>query len=262
MRSFITSLFMVLTLTATCQAEVLLADNLPEDLAARAEQLKRIPPPDFTRFKDVRKKKKAFFDYFAPLVRQANAEVLAERSRLLKLEKIWKQQGRLSAEQVSALCLLAEKYKASCDKGVSQRLFDQLKIRIDAVPPSLVLAQAANESAWGTSRFARLANNYFGIWCFKPNCGLVPSRRNKGSRHQVRKFDHPLEAVRSYLYNINVGHAYEDIRALRARLRKSGKPVTGYALAEGLIRYSERGPAYVKEIRSMIRYNRLDALDG
>ncbi|MDX8381543.1 MAG: glucosaminidase domain-containing protein, partial [Ghiorsea sp.] len=127
--------------------------------------------------------------------------------------------------------------------------------RVDTVPLELVLSQAANESAWGTSRFARKANNLFGQWCFTKGCGLVPSRRNAGSTHEVAAFKSPQLSVRSYLRNLNTGRVYKDLRTIRAQKRAQGKTATAFELAEGLNKYSERGQAYVKEIRSMIKYN-------
>jgi Bax protein len=127
--------------------------------------------------------------------------------------------------------------------------------RVDTVPLELVLSQAANESAWGTSRFARKANNLFGQWCFSKGCGLVPARRNAGSTHEVAAFKSPQLSVRSYLRNLNTGRVYKDLRNIRAAKRAEGKQATAYEIAAGLSKYSERGQAYVKEIRAMIKYN-------
>jgi len=131
----------------------------------------------------------------------------------------------------------------------------QLLKRVDTVPMKLVLSQAANESAWGTSRFARQANNLFGQWCFTKGCGIVPSRRNAGATHEVAAFTSPQLSVRSYMHNINTGRVYQDLRNIRAQQRAQGKTATALQLAEGLSKYSERGQAYVKEIKSMISYN-------
>ena len=105
-------------------------------------------------------------------------------------------------------------------------------------------------------------NNLFGQWCYKAGCGIVPKRRGEGQVHEVASFESVDAAVASYLRNINKHRAYAELRAARAALRAANQPVTGNALANHLLRYSERGMDYVKEIQSMIRINKLAALDG
>ena len=129
-------------------------------------------------------------------------------------------------------------------------------VRVDTVPASLVLAQAANESAWGTSRFARRANNFFGVWCFTPGCGITPNRRDAGKTHEVRRYKSVQASVNHYIRMINTNNAYRELREIRAELRDENR-VNGLGLADGLLRYSERGPAYVRELKQMIRYNNL-----
>ena len=126
------------------------------------------------------------------------------------------------------------------------------------IPNSLALVQAANESAWGTSRFARDANNYFGQWCFTRGCGLIPANRIEGAHHEVQRFSSPKESVASYLNNLNTHNAYAQLRSIRSNAVKNGEPITGYLLAAGLGKYSERGEAYIEEIRTMIRVNHLE----
>jgi len=100
---------------------------------------------------------------------------------------------------------------------------------VDTIPPSLALAQAANESAWGTSRFARQAHNYYGQWCFEKGCGIVPDRRDANKSHEVAAFDSPRESVARYLHNLNSNSAYKSLRDIRSRLKAANKPVTGIA---------------------------------
>ncbi len=130
-----------------------------------------------------------------------------------------------------------------------------LKRRVDAVPVDLVLVQAANESAWGTSRFAREGNNLFGQWCFRPGCGMVPEGRPDGATYEVAAFDSINESIRSYLNNLNTGRVYGDLRKIRAQCRNEGRDPQATELAKGLKSYSERGMAYVTEIRAMLRHN-------
>ncbi len=124
------------------------------------------------------------------------------------------------------------------------------------------MAQAANESAWGTSRFAQQGNNLFGIWLFGEGAGLVPEQRPEGATYRVRVFGSLSASVAGYMHNLNRGHAYGKLRRLRARMRRTHQPLDGEVLAQGLLRYSERGAAYVAEIQAMIRHNQLRAVDG
>jgi Bax protein len=128
---------------------------------------------------------------------------------------------------------------------------------VDTIPASLVLAQAANESAWGTSRFARQGKNVFGIWCFRDGCGKVPNARAPGKRHEVASFDSVQDGVSYYLLLLNTHPAYAQLRSLRDEKRRVDEKPTGATLAEGLLRYSERGGAYVRELQAMIRVNQL-----
>jgi Bax protein len=137
----------------------------------------------------------------------------------------------------------------------------QLLVNVDVLPPSLVLSQAANESAWGTSRFAKLGNNYFGQWCFEHGCGLVPKKRDSDKAHEVAAFNSPKESLESYMQNLNSHPAYQPLRNIRAQLRREKQAVTGMALAAGLTSYSERGQEYIAELRAMIKFNKLSKYD-
>lgn len=211
--------------------------------------------PDFAAYTDVKMKKHKFFSFLQPLVTQANNKVLAERAKVLR----WQKDGIDNDEQ-SQLNALLKKYRVKAEPLAQQ--LEQLNQRINVIPPSLVLAQAANESAWGTSRFARKANNLFGQWCFSKGCGIVPASRNSGANHEVAAFDSPYESVASYIRNLNSHPSYATLRELRNQQLSEQNFATGNVIAGGLLKYSERGEEYVKEIRAMIRHNKLEALDG
>lgn len=200
--------------------------------------------PDFASMKDVKQKKKAFFDYMYPLILAENKKVLVERSIV---------ENNKSSSKLTKIC---EKYSKKCENIDAAKRQDLLT-RIDVIPPSLAMAQGANESAWGTSRFAKKGNNYFGQWCYKKGCGIVPAKRDKGTRHEVRKFSNPQQSIGAYIFNLNTGRVYSLIRKQRVAARAKSTNPTGYDLATGLVKYSQRGNAYVKEIRSMISYNKL-----
>lgn len=206
--------------------------------------------PDFAAIRDVKTKKKAFFDYIVPIIELVNREVQVERKFIEKLHN-----RPQSGHNADKLAQLAKKYDVLLDEPFEQ-IKIQLMLKIDTLPTALVAMQAANESAWGTSRFALDANNLFGQWCFTKGCGLVPSGRPEGKTYEVRKFKHPLDSVRSYFHNINSGWAYEDLRQMRAQLRQTNEELDPHQLAEGLIAYSTRREHYVAEIQQMIRVNK------
>jgi Bax protein len=216
------------------------------------------PIPDFTIYDNVKDKKIAFFDYMLPLVREQNSRIKNQRERLLELQHL--SMPEFSKSQEDLVIELIQEYRIKSNE-VSTNEIKELMLRVDEVPASLALAQAAMESAWGTSRFAVQANNLFGQWCYTEGCGLVPLRRDTGSSHEVEKFRSVSDAVSSYMRNINSHRAYTDLRNARAQLRESGDVVTGYKLAEGLIDYSELREAYVEEIQAVIRINKLAQYD-
>ena len=137
----------------------------------------------------------------------------------------------------------------------------RLMIQVDIIPPSLALAQAAEESGWGTSRFTAEGNAFFGQWDFSGN-GMTPKQQRKElGDYGLARFDSPLASVEGYMKNINTTGAYEKLRLLRANLRKNNKKITGMELAGTLDKYSERGQAYIDGLRDMISYNKLQDVD-
>ena len=225
----------------------------------RALRMDDSPLPDFSQYTDVKAKKQAFFDYLQPIVAANNQRILDDRARLGALADT--SDEALSRRDRRFLDGLVDRYEVdTASSSEDQRA--ELMVRLDTVPMSLALTQAAMESAWGTSRFAREGNNLFGQWCYQAGCGIVPKRRGEGQVHEVASFDNIDAAVASYLRNINSHRAYADLRAARADLRAANQPVTGNAMANHLLRYSERGLDYVEEIQSMIRVNKLAVLDG
>lgn len=213
--------------------------------------------PNFDDYAAGDARKAAFFAYMVPLVEQENAAILSSRERLLAIQE----HGAPGWAERRWLLQLAERYELEEFDPTEAADRAQLIKRLDVVPPSIALAQAANESAWGTSRFARLGNNYFGQWCFVAGCGLVPEARNAGASHEVAAFASVRESVRRYMNNINTHPAYADLRSRRASLRNEGNSISGLALAPTLIRYSERGQEYVNELQAMIRGNDLQQYD-
>ncbi|MFL1404346.1 glucosaminidase domain-containing protein [Marinobacter sp. M1N3S26] len=210
------------------------------------------PLPDFHLYQDVTEKKAAFFSYLYSRTLLVNSRILLQRQHLLDLQV----KETLSENDIEWLAKQAERLRVDQETG-SDEMFRRLLRRLDTIPPSLVLAQAANESAWGTSRFARQGNNLFGQWCFSPGCGLVPLSRPEGANYEVARFRSAYHSVRAYVQNLNRHPAYHELRVLREKAHQSGGYPTGSELAAGLGDYSERGHEYIRELRSMIRYNNL-----
>lgn len=212
--------------------------------------------PHFSAFQDSDKKKSAFFSFLYPRVVLANAQVLALRKHLLALA----QKKTLSDRDQAWLERQAKRLNVPGSVG-SDRQIGILKRRLDIVPPSLVLAQAANESGWGSSRFAQKGNNLFGQWCFDAGCGLVPRARDQGANHEVASFGDPYQSIRSYIANLNRNASYTALRKKRQMMRRHNQFPSGLVLAEELNNYSEKGSRYVRQIRFLIRHNDLEAYD-
>ena len=211
--------------------------------------------PDFRNLTEVDERKAAFFGFLRPIVEDRNREIRADRQRLLEIASKHTAEGRISLLDKLWLESLARRFRVDWEALSTAEAIAELKLRVDIVPTPLVLVQAAKESGWGMSRFAREANNLFGQWCYREGCGLVPARRTAGASHEVRLFDSVGDAVDAYLRNINTGKAYARLRQIRANLRAQGKKLTGAALADGLLYYSQRRQKYVEEVKSMLRHN-------
>lgn len=213
------------------------------------------PLPDFNLISNITDRKRAFFNYLRPYVKRENARLRSLREQLLDIQQKKQKRMRVSLEEYAFLYSLYDEFRMDVAE-TDQTMLQELLKRVDIIPDTLVLMQAANESAWGTSRFAVEGYNFFGQWCFREGCGLVPQSRTEGQNHEVAKFSGPGASIKSYFYNLNTFHTYDTLRTIRARLRSEGKPVRGEALAAGLGAYSERGHEYIAEISGMIRFNR------
>ena len=213
-------------------------------------------PPDLLDVSSVATKKRLFVQSVLPIILRVNEEIIAARWRVERLAEKLQWDGALSAADRQWLIVAAERY------GTAPFDMPALLKRMDIVPPSLALAQAAEETGWGTSRFAREGNALFGQYTYKPAKGMLPERRDADRRHRVRSHDDLLSAARSYVHNLNSHWAYDDFRDRRALLRRAGGAIDGYTLAGQLGQYSVRGAAYVETIRAIMRQNRLQDFDG
>lgn len=257
-------LWALLAMVALAVALLFLGRDRPQpepEIPLTAELPDVGPLPDFAAIDDVQAMKSAFFDYLLPVVEAQNNWILDNRSYLMELRHRLEAGRHLQDTDRIRLEVLAERYRVVLSEQVDAADIAALLTRVDVIPPSLALAQAASESGWGRSRFAREANNLFGEWCYREGCGLVPSRRIEGAQHEVAAFDAVPDAVDSYFRNLNTHPAYASLRQLRAEAREEHDVLLGIHLVPGLEYYSERRGAYLEELRAMIRINKLLELD-
>lgn len=215
--------------------------------------------PKYLGHLDVPNKKQTFFRTLIPSIIIALKEVETERDRLLALvqkisfqpmmtlsEKQTYWQNTLDSDEIEFLRNTAKKYRSN---EVSELLR-----KVKGYPVSLILAQGAIESSWGTSRFVVQGNNVFGVWTWGER-GIVPSARDEGKTHKVAVYDSILDSVRGYILNLNRHYAYNDLRKYRETTSDS------LVLAEGLWAYSERRKEYVNDVKDVIESNNLQYFD-
>jgi len=236
------------------QTDVSLATPASEIAAPEVQVVKNLP--DFSSIRSIEERKSSFFAFLRPIVEAENRRVLAQRKRLLSTYSHHRRSGSLSAEDREWLDGLLKEYKLKGRRIESEETWKTLIARVDIVPVELALVQAAKETGWGTSRFARLGNNMFGQWCFSGKRGIVPQQRPEGAVHRVAVFGSVNESVRSYIRNINTHPAYVEFRRLRAGQRLASLTPSGHALAAGLANYSSQRHQYVAEIRDLLRINK------
>lgn len=214
--------------------------------------------PEFKAISDIPERKQAFFEYLYPIVVLQNNQILEQRAELERLNAHFIESS-LSDKEQDWILSLSSLYGLKEIDAVSNDLFPKLLNRVDYIPPDLALSQAAIESAWGTSRFATKANNYYGQWCYTKGCGLVPKQRSKHHNHEVKKFRSVDQAIYSYLNNLNSNSAYTKVRDIRKKMRNNNKKYSGHELATGLINYSEERAEYIHKVKSLIKYNGLES---
>jgi uncharacterized FlgJ-related protein len=205
----------------------------------------------------IKDKKNVFFRLAGPGILIENEKITADRKQLLNTIKNNKTNNN------QWLLKLAKKYKVISEESrtFEKTDLDTLKNRVDIIPLSLALAQAAEESGWGTSRFAIQGNSLFGQWDFSGN-GIKPKNQRKElGNYGIARFDTPQQSVEAYILNLNTHRAYQKLRDKRAGIRANNIKPTGWELAKTLDKYSERGTQYVESLHGIMRYNKLMAAD-
>lgn len=245
---------------------VLNVDIEPQQVEPTFDELTDAPElpsdiPDFASIRDVSEKKASFFAFLNPYIDSVNQQILLQRRGLFSLQEKISNGATLNRAEMSLLTELRVEYELEDEVLTTSEVLNRLLNRVDIIPSSLALAQAANESAWGTSRFAREGKNFFGQWCYTEGCGIIPARRLAGASHEVRRFDSVFDSVEAYIMNLNTFPNYQQLRDIRQQVRQSGRTIDGISLSEGLDSYSSRGDEYIFELQSMIYSNNLLTLD-
>ena len=208
-------------------------------------------PREIKKIENTKKRKEFFIQIVLPLILQENNNIKLDRKRLFSiinksnnsnLEKKW----------------LDKKFK---QYGIPSKDLSILKIRMDEVPVSLALAQAAKETGWGTSRFAQEGNALFGQWTWSGE-GLKPKEAEENKGHKVMKFNVLQASVRAYQRNLNTHSTYKEFRLARAKLRDAEKPLDSIILSEYLNEYAETGKKYVEILQQIIDQNNLKDFDN
>ena len=228
---------------------------IPKVVKVIEQPLHDVILPNFASIRDVKEKKKQFFAFIKPAILAENESILTLRNEVERLIAQLTLEQPFTEQEHTFVADLSKQYRVSKKFSLLRQLYE-LQLKVDVIPPALILVQAANESAWGTSRFARIGLNFFGVWCYKKGCGMVPSGRNVGAKHEVAAYSSVKQGVSRYLKNINTNSAYMVFRTIRGQLREQDQPLSPEILATGLIPYSERGTDYVLELTEMIRHNR------
>ena len=207
-------------------------------------------PNEIKNIGNTKKRKDMFIKIVLPLIVKENNKIRVDRKRLFTIlnknsntdiEKKW----------------LEKKYK---QYGVRKNDLSTLKVRMDEIPVSLAIAQAAKETGWGTSRFALKGNALFGQWTWSGE-GLKPKNADKGKDHKVMKFHSLQLSVRAYLRNLNTHSTYKNLRKARTELRNQNKSLDSLILSKYLDKYAETGSQYVEVLQKIIEQNNLKDFD-
>ena len=207
-------------------------------------------PNEMKMIESTQKRKNLFIQIILPLIIEENNRIKLNRKKLFS---ILNKNHNSNAEKK----WLNEKFK---QYGVLNKDLSTLKVRMDTVPVSLAIAQAAKETGWGTSRFALEGNALFGQWTWSGE-GIKPADADHDTSHKVMKFKILKSSIRAYQRNLNTHSGYKEFRMARAALRDNRRNLDGLILATYLNKYAETGTEYVKIIKQIIKQNNLTDFD-
>lgn len=216
-------------------------DKITSNIAVPAIYLATLPN-DFAKDLTIAEKKELFMQAILPLILEANNEISQERAMLISLKEIIENQGNLLESQKQWLENLAEKYRL---KNFSYDKLEELLIRVDEIPVSMALAQAAEETGWGRSYAARIKNATHGV--------TLPSG--------VKAYESLAISVKAYMRNLNANPAYKKMRTIRYNLGSQDKNLCGVKMMDGLYYYSELHHTYIKKVKRHIEHHNLERFD-
>jgi len=244
------------TISLNAETTLNLFDDLGYDLKGVRAGQKVKPiyltklPKDLKTLGDTKQKRDLFIKIILPLILDENKKITEDRKKLFKIlgknfntagERVW----------------LKRRFK---EYKIADQDLAQLKMRMDIIPVSIALAQAANESGWGTSRFALEGNALFGQWTWSKK-GLSPKNKDPNQSHKILQFQILKASVKAYKNNLNTHNAYKEFREVRAQLRQEDKQITGLDLTKYLKNYASIGEKYVKILEDIITNNSLTDFD-
>ena len=228
--------------------------NYSLDVVRKTKKVKPIRlsllPNEIKKIENTKKRKSLFIKIILPLILEENNRILLDRKRLFSILN----KNKNSKKEINWLNLKFKQY------GVLNKDIPTLKVRMDIVPVSLALAQAAKETGWGTSRFALEGNALFGQWTWSGD-GIKPAGAEDNTKHKVMKFKVLKASIRAYQRNLNTHSSYKNFRQLRAQLRDDNQKLDSVILADQLDNYAETGKEYTKILKQIIQQNSLKDFD-
>lgn len=213
-------------------------------------------PSEYYKIKNTQKAKEYFSEYIYKLTKKENLKILEERSFVKKLLSTSEIQTTINEKQLKRLSELQKRYRVKKLYNLKSYL-----MKIDVIPPSMSIAQAAVESAWGKSRFTKKANNIFGHWTYNAKNGIIPKRRAAGSKHFIRVFKNLQDSLRAYMLNLNRHTAYKSFQKKRYQSRIKNRDPMGMELSQTMLKYSGIGKKYLRILKSVIKKNKLTNYD-
>ena len=224
-------------------------DNVRKNKIVKPINLSLLPS-EIRNIESTKKKKSLFIKIVLPLILEENNRIKVDRKKLFRILN----KNRNSEAEKKWLNSKFKQY------GVLNNDLSTLKVRMDIVPVSLAIAQAAKESGWGTSRFAIEGNALFGQWTWSGE-GIKPAGVDSEEKHKVMKFKVLKASVRAYQRNLNTHGSYKEFRSERANMRDNDEELDSLILADYLDKYAATGKEYTKIIKQIIKQNNLQDFD-
>lgn len=222
-----------------------------ENFFIASSNYQKIQKPDFSSIKDPTKKKAVFIKYMLTAIEIANNEICLEKKQIQNLKKAYLRKQAFNKKETDVLYEYLKYYKIEKKHSILDQI-KLLELKINTVPTSFVLAQAILESGWGTSRFAKNYNNYFGLHCYSEDCGVKALDANV----YLEVFNNATDSILGYYHRLNTGSNFKDFRIIRHKVNSQQLPLS--ALFDTLENYSEIGSQeYKQRLTSIIKLNNL-----